>query len=283
MKLSKVLKTTDELLVSLRTQRLEGASRSLAAGRSTVGRKRWVAEEAVAAWPANQTAFVVIDMWRDMPCLSATYRIQALAVVMNRTIAAARARGVHIIFAPSMCGPSMENLPARQYVLGLPKYPTPKLVPQPVRPGFPIQANATNNRGCDGPRREDPTNTSSFWPVSKYCPQISALAIAPEDAVIEDNAQEMINVLAHRQIRHIAYLGVHENMCIMHRSQAIEATLSWGYDVALIRDLTDSMYDPEDAPYVSHEEGTRLMTEYIEKFCESDAFSVFALARVCSF
>ena len=51
-----------------------------------MGRKRWVAEEAVARWPANQTAFVVIDMWRDMPCLSATYRIQALAVVMNRTI-----------------------------------------------------------------------------------------------------------------------------------------------------------------------------------------------------
>ena len=114
--------------------------------------------------------------------------------------------------------------------------------PQPFRPGFPIQANATNNRGCDGPRREDPTNTSSFWPVSAYCPQISTLEIAPEDAVIEDNAQEMINVLAHRQIRHIAYLGVHENMCIMGRPFAIENVASWGMgkdNVAVMRELVD--------------------------------------------
>ena len=36
-------------------------------------------------------------------------------------------------------------------------------------------------------------------------------------------------------------------------------------DVALIRDLTDTMYNPARPPYVSHEEGTRLVVGYIEK------------------
>jgi hypothetical protein len=39
-----------------------------------------------------------------------------------------------------------------------------------------------------------------------------------------------------------------------------------GVETALIRDLTDTMYNPERSPYVSHEEGTRLVVEYIEKF-----------------
>ncbi len=34
----------------------------------------------------------------------------------------------------------------------------------------------------------------------------------------------------------------------------------------LCRDLTGAMYNPEKPPYVSHEEGTRLIVEYIEKF-----------------
>ena len=34
----------------------------------------------------------------------------------------------------------------------------------------------------------------------------------------------------------------------------------------LIRDLTDSMYNPARPPYVDHDEGTRLVVGYVEKF-----------------
>ena len=34
----------------------------------------------------------------------------------------------------------------------------------------------------------------------------------------------------------------------------------------LVRDLTDAMYNPEDPPHVSHDAGTQLVIEYIEKF-----------------
>ena len=117
-------------------------------------------------------------------------------------------------------------------------------------------------RSPDAAQHDDsalPAAGCSHWPASDPAaptpqsipPGASTLAIAPEDAVIEDNAQEMINVLAHRQIRHIAYLGVHENMCIMHRSQAIEATLSWGYDVALIRGLARGLVGARQHQHLS--------------------------------
>ena len=55
-------------------------------------------------------------------------------------------------------------------------------------------------------------------------------------------------------------------MCVLHRSFAIKQMVRWGVDVALVRDLTDTMYNPAMPPYISHEEGTRLVVEFIEKF-----------------
>jgi hypothetical protein len=39
-----------------------------------------------------------------------------------------------------------------------------------------------------------------------------------------------------------------------------------GKNVVLCRDLTDAMYDPRKPPYVSHQRGTELAVEHIEKF-----------------
>jgi len=40
----------------------------------------------------------------------------------------------------------------------------------------------------------------------------------------------------------------------------------WGVDCRLVRDMTDAMYDPRDRPQVSHEQGTQLVIEYIERY-----------------
>jgi hypothetical protein len=61
-------------------------------------------------------------------------------------------------------------------------------------------------------------------------------------------------------------MGVHTNMCVLNRSFAIKQMVRWGVNIALVRDLTDTMYNPAMPPYVSHDEGTRLVVEYIEKF-----------------
>jgi hypothetical protein len=64
----------------------------------------------------------------------------------------------------------------------------------------------------------------------------------------------------------VLIMGVHTGMCILNRTFSIKQMVRWGMPIALIRDLTDALYNPSKPPYVSHEEGTRLVVEYIEKF-----------------
>ncbi len=44
----------------------------------------------------------------------------------------------------------------------------------------------------------------------------------------------------------------------------IKQMTRWGVRCALVRDLTDTMYNPRKPPYVSHQQGTRLVVEHIE-------------------
>jgi hypothetical protein len=55
-------------------------------------------------------------------------------------------------------------------------------------------------------------------------------------------------------------------MFILNRSFGIKQMVRWGINAVLIKDLTDSLYNPAMPPYVNHDEGTRLVVEYIEKF-----------------
>ena len=100
--------------------------------------------------------------------------------------------------------------------------------------------------------------------------QHSAIEIKDEDA-ISDNGQEVYNVLKQKGIKNLLYMGVHTNMCVLGRSFAIKAMVQSGqFKVALVRDLTDAMYNPFKPPYVSHEEGTQLIIAVHRKILVSD-------------
>jgi hypothetical protein len=96
------------------------------------------------------------------------------------------------------------------------------------------------------------------------------LKIAPDD-YISDSGQEIYNLLRSRGVETVFYTGVHTNMCILNRTFAIKQMTKWGIRCILLRDLTDAMYGPQDAPHVSHEQGTELVVEYIEKYWSSDS------------
>jgi hypothetical protein len=55
-------------------------------------------------------------------------------------------------------------------------------------------------------------------------------------------------------------------MCVLNRAFAIKKMTALGIRCILVRDLTDAMYNPADAPHVTHDAGTQLVIEYIEKF-----------------
>jgi hypothetical protein len=61
-------------------------------------------------------------------------------------------------------------------------------------------------------------------------------------------------------------MGVHTNMCVLNRTFAIKQMTKWGERSILVRDLTDSMYNPRDRPFVAHDQGTELVIEHIEKY-----------------
>jgi hypothetical protein len=61
-------------------------------------------------------------------------------------------------------------------------------------------------------------------------------------------------------------MGVHANMCVLNRSFAIKRMTNWGMRCILVRDLTDSMYNPQARPFVTHAQGTALVVEHIERY-----------------
>jgi nicotinamidase-related amidase len=76
-----------------------------------------------------------------------------------------------------------------------------------------------------------------------------------------------------RGIETVFYTGVHANMCILNRTFAIRQMTKWGVRCILLRDLTDAMYNPNDAPHVSHSRGTEMVVEHIEKYWSPTALS----------
>jgi hypothetical protein len=102
-------------------------------------------------------------------------------------------------------------------------------------------------------------------PKAPWKSQHAGLTIRDQDA-ISDSGVEIWNLLEDRGIHHVLLVGVHTNMCVLGRPFGLRQMAKNGKTVALVRDLTDTMYNPKMKPYVSHFEGTRLIVEHIEKY-----------------
>ena len=81
-----------------------------------------------------------------------------------------------------------------------------------------------------------------------------------------DSGIEIWNLLEDRGINSVMLLGVHTNMCVLGRPFGLRQMAKNGKNVVLVRDLTDTMYNPKMPPMVSHFAGTQLIIEHIEKY-----------------
>jgi type 1 glutamine amidotransferase len=91
------------------------------------------------------------------------------------------------------------------------------------------------------------------------------LSIAPED-YISDSGEEIWSILEERKLKNVILMGVHLNMCVLGRPFGLRQMARNGKTVALMRDMTDTMYNPARSPFVSHFAGTDLMVEHVEKY-----------------
>ena len=202
-----------------------------------------------------RSAVLICDMWDKHWCTGANQRVEEMVVRMNPAVEAARKAGIHIIHAPSETMEFYKNVPQRRRVQSVPAVPAPKPLELPDPP-LPID---DRSGGCETRDRV----------YKAWTRQHPGLRIAPEDA-ISDRGNEIYSFMMNRGVDTIFFMGVHTNMCVLNRTFAIKNMTRWGMRSVLIRDLTDSMYDPADAPYVSHQRGTDLVVEHIERhWCPS--------------
>ena len=212
-------------------------------------------------WDLEKTAIIVCDMWDKHWCAGATERVAELAPVMDEVLRNARQGGALIIHAPSGTVNYYADTPQREKAINAPKaeMPTPegwRHLDAAREPELPID-DSDGGCACEPPC---PQVHKRVWTR-----QIETLSIG-EDDVISDSGQEIYNVLKAEGRENVIMMGVHTNMCVLGRPFSIRAQINNGFNVALMRDLTDSMYNPRMAPYVDHHRGTGLVIEHIERY-----------------
>lgn len=219
------------------------------------GRYHAVAKQ--LAWSPAKSAVVVCDMWDKHWCPGATARVGELAPRVNEVLVALRKKGVLVVHCPSDTMDFYANTPARKLAQDAPKS-TPKVPLErwckldPKREGkLPID---DSDGGCE-------ENVKNYKAWSRQHP---AIEILPGDAVTDSD--EAYHLFRQRGIETVFVLGVHTNMCVLGRPFSIRQLVQQGLNVVLVRDLTDTMYNPAKAPFVSHFTGTDLVVEHIEKF-----------------
>lgn len=212
-------------------------------------------------WNPHQTALVICDMWDTHTCPNSAARVDELAPHVNAFAKAARAKGVLIIHCPSNTMAFYEGTPGRKLAQSAP----PATPPVPLKKWCyvdtaleaPLPIDDTDG-GCDCPRtwkKGDP------YPWTR---QNAAIEIMDGDAITD--SAEAYNLMQQRGIENVLVCGVHLNMCVLGRPFAIRQLVGEGKHVVLIRDLTDTMYNPAMPPHVSHFAGTKLMVEHVEKY-----------------
>jgi nicotinamidase-related amidase len=215
------------------------------------GSDEWRAVSLQQSVPVEKTAVLICDMWDRHWCRGATERVDGLVAKMAPFIESARKRGIQIIHAPSETMAFYQDAPQRKRILSLAKIDPPAPLSL-LDPPLPID---DKRGGCDTP--------DQFYKA--WTREHPGLRIDASD-VISDNGTEIYSFLRDRDIRTLLVMGVHTNMCVLNRSFAIKRMTALGIRCILVRDLTDAMYNPQDPPHVSHDAGTQLVIEYIEKF-----------------
>jgi type 1 glutamine amidotransferase len=166
---------------------------------------------------------------------------------------------VLIIHAPSDCMDFYKDAPQRKLAMSAPAAPNaPKDIDQGCRrlekePGYPID---DSDGGCDDAQ---PVKSFRAWKR-----QIADIEIVDGDA-ISASGREIFNLMEQRGIKNVMLMGVHTNMCVVGRPFGLRQMVKAGRNAVLVRDLTDAMYNPRKAPFVSHARGTELVIEHIER------------------
>ncbi len=227
-------------------------------------------------WKPQETAIIVCDVWDLHHCQNAVRRLKEFAPRLDRVLKEARSRGVTIIHAPSDCMAAYADHPARRRTQQTPKASRQpheirswcSVLPAEERAVYPIDQS-------DGGEDDAPQEHAAWAaklkslgrnPAMPWKSQSSLISIDPKRDFISDRGNEVWNILESRDIHNVILTGVHVNMCVLGRPFGLRQMVRNGKHVVLMRDMTDTMYNPKRWPYVSHFEGTRRVISHIERY-----------------
>ncbi len=227
-------------------------------------------------WNPKETVIIVCDVWDAHHCLNAVRREEEMVPRMNELIEKCRAMGVLIVHAPSGCMAPYKDHPGRKLAMSAPKAANlPKdiatwchKIPAEEKGKYPIDQT-------DGGEDDDPKEHEEWHaklkamgrnPKAPWLKQHDGIRIDDKVDAISDSGVEIWNLLEARGIKNVALVGVHTNMCVLGRPFGLRRMAENKKNVVLFRDMTDTMYNPQRWPNVSHFQGTRLIIEHIEKY-----------------
>ncbi|MGD0500955.1 MAG: hypothetical protein ABSC23_21280 [Bryobacteraceae bacterium] len=224
------------------------------------GSGKFRASEEVLRWEVAQTAVIICDVWDNDNCLTEVQRNRIMAPQIDQVASAARNLGVMIFHCPSDTMKYYEGRPERLRMQRAPMVPSPI----PIR-STPQDPDPLLRGGCGDPIYKrfigpGPATTRGNYPWEREYP---AIDIAGYDG-ISDSGQEIYNYCKQEGITNLAIMGVHTNECILNRSFGIRMMTRLGFNMVLVRDLSDSGYVSSRSPFVSHTRGSELIVEYIE-------------------
>ena len=227
-------------------------------------------------WTPVETAIIVCDVWDYHHSPNAVARLQQLLPRLDAVLKSARAQGVTIIHAPSDCMDAYQNHPARHRAIAAPRAKDQpadigswcSAIPAEERAAYPIDQS-------DG-GEDDDRSVHAEWakklaemgrnPNMPWQRQNAAITIDSQKDYISDQGDEVWNILTQQKIKNVVLTGVHTNMCVLGRPFGLRQLARNGKNVVLMRDMTDTMYNPARWPYVSHFEGTRRVISHVERF-----------------
>ncbi|MFT4549981.1 MAG: type 1 glutamine amidotransferase/nicotinamidase-related amidase [Verrucomicrobiales bacterium] len=229
------------------------------------------------SWDAMATAVVVCDMWDAHHSPNATRRVGELAPRIDQFISKVRGAGGTVIHAPSSCMEFYQDHPARKRAL---EVALSESLPDGIgswmdwidgeekAAGYPIDHS-------DGGEDDDPADHAAWAktlaadgknPKAPWTRQVERIQIDAAKDFITDDGKQNWSILESRGIENVILVGVHTNMCVLGRPFGLRQMAKNGKNVVLVRDLTDTMYNPAMAPEVSHFEGTDLIIEHVESY-----------------
>src|SRR5262245_38087668 len=219
----------------------------------------WHATTKTQDWQPKETAIVVCDMWDTHTCPNAAMRVGQMAPRMNEVLKAARSQGVLTIHCPSNTMEFYKDHPGRKLAQSAP----------PVQTTRPLEKWCYIDKDHEPPLPIDdsnPCDCETSWKKGDPYPwtrQIATLEIMDGDAITDSG--EAYYLMRQRGVKNVIVMGVHTNMCVLGRPFSIRQMVYQGMNVALMRDMTDTMYNPAQRPFVSHFTGTDLIVEHIER------------------